>query len=413
MILERVVFISSIIILMLLLCYKVKQKHSFKNIYVIGILAVSLGIYLPFVIYNNYIPYIFQIGIFVFGILFPAIYTFIQYNDIKLKRKILYHNMKKEYKYKNYEKTMQLIKKLIAIDGYTSEYALILGICYKESNELINAEECYKKAIELDKYNAQAHFEIGVIYEKFSQRKEAVDFYVRAIRIKPDYYEAYEALAINLTRQGKFDLAIKIYKKATMIFQNSFELLYNLAMLESETGERYDAIEHFEKVLVIKSDLFTARYSLGVLYYEKKEYQKAIDQFTQILNNAIYGTRAYYKLAILYMDLKDYERAMSSLEYAFELDSYYIAEADKEYAFNPIRDRINDYKIQKEKNRIKDYSKRSFLDKTFKLLKLDEDINEDENLCKKDNVIEDKNNELIEANDSKKECTVIKLKSNA
>lgn len=409
MIIEKVVFVSSIIILMILLGYKAVEKHNNKNIIVIGLLAICLGIYLPFVIYNISIPYIFQIGIFIVGILFPLIYTVIQYNDIKLARKILYRNMKKAYKYKNYERTMELLKKLIYIDGYTSEYALLLGICYKENNELINAEECYEKAIEIDKYNPQAHYELGVIYEKFSQKKEAVDFYVRAIKIKPDYYEAYEALAINLTRQGKFNLAIDIYKRATLIFPNSFEIFYNLAMLESEIGERYDAIEHFEKVLVIKPDLFTARYTLGVLYYEKKEYQKAIDEFSKILNNSIYGTRAYYKLAIVYMEMKDYERAMSSLEYAMELDSHYVKEADKEYIFNPIRDRINDYKIQKEKAKIKDYSKRSFIDRTFKLLKLDD--KEEKTI---QNEVEKKNEKNVdESINNEEENNDIKMQNNA
>jgi len=255
-----------------------------------------------------------------------------------------------------------------------------------------------ESAISLDKHNSNAYYEMANLYEMLDRKKDAINLYTRALQIKPDYYEAYEALGILLTRQGKFKCAVDVYKTAIFMFPNSFEMLYNMAMIESELGNYDSAIEAFEKAIKVKPDLYSAYYSLGNLYHNKKEYEKSIEAYKKILNTTVYGTRSYYNIAKVYAESEDYERAMSSLEYAMELDSHYIKEADREYVFNPMRDMINNYKIQKEKNNIKDYSKRNFNNKGFRLLDLNNDDKEYVNDIEEVEVLEDKTKveEIIE-----------------
>ena len=400
MILEKLVFISTTIFLIVLLTYKFIKKGQKNNVIFISILCISLGSYLPFVIYRVSIPKILQIVFYFCGLVLPAVYTILQYNDINILKKLLYYNLKNAYKNKNYVRTMELLKKVIYFDGYTSEYAVMFGNCYRDQNDFIKAQEFYESAISLDKYNPNAYCELASIYEKFDDKKEAIKLYTRALQIKPDYYEAYEALGILLTRQGRFACAVDIYNRAILMFPNSFEMLYNLAMIESELGNYESAISSFEKAINAKPDLYSAYYSLGNLYYNKKEYEKSIEAYKKILNTTVYGTRAYYNISIVYAASGDYDRAMSSLEYAMELDPHYIKEADMEYAFNPIREMINNYKIQKEKNNIKDYSKRNFNDKGFRLLDLNnsENISYIENKKENEEKIEDKEKleEIIE-----------------
>lgn len=395
MLLEKLVFISATIFLIVLLTHKFIKKNNTNNIFFIAILCISLGSYLPFVIYSVSIPKILQILFYLIGLVLPSIHTILQYNDIKILKKLLYYNLKNSYKNKNYEKTMELLKKVIYLDGYTSEYAVMFGNCHREQNNLITAQEFYESAISLDRYNPNAYYELATLYEKFDDKKEAMRLYTRTLQIKPDYYEAYEALGILLTRQGKFNSAVDIYNRAILMFPNSFEMLYNLAMIESELGDYESAIINFEKAIKVKPDLYSAYYSLGNLYFNKKEYEKSIEAYKKILNSTVYGTRAYYNISIVYAESGDYDRAMSSLEYAMELDPHYIKEADSEYAFNPIREMINNYKIQKEKNNIRDYSKRNFDDKGFRLLSFNNDKNiSNINETKED--IDDNESEIIE-----------------
>lgn len=401
MILGEILFISTSICLLTLITCKFIKKRTLSNILCISILAISLGSYLPFVIYNIFIPKIFQILYFVLGIAIPTIYIYFQYNNINLLKKILCYNTKKAYKNKNYQRTMELLKKIIYLDGYTSEYAVIFGNCHKEQGHFVVAQEFYESAIALDKYNPNAYYELANVYEKIDKYKEAIDLYTRALQIKPDYYEAYEALGILLTRQGKFNLAVDIYNRGILMFPNSFEMSYNLAMIESELGNYDYAIENFEKTIKIKPDLYSAYYSLGQLYLNKKEYEKSIEAYKKILNSTVYGTRAYYNISKVYVEIGDYDRAMSSVEYAMELDPHYIKEADNEYAFNPIREMINNYKIQKEKNNIKDYSKRNFDNKGFRLLSLDDSKNV--------NCIEETKEEI----DNNKDLEIVEIKNHA
>lgn len=413
MLLEKLVLISTIGVLIILLSYSFIKKRNINNLFIISVLIVCLGIYLPFVIKGSFIPNILQIAIFIAGILIPSIYTFIQYNNIKILKKILYYNLKKSYNSKNYIKTMELLKKVIYIDGYTSEYAVLLGNCNKGINEIVSAQECYESAIALDKYNPNAYFELAGIYEKFEQKDKALDMYTKAIKIKPDYYEAYEALAIHLTRRGKFKSAIDIYNRAILIFPNSFEMLYNVAMIESELGSYEEAITNFEKAIAIKPDLYSAYFSLGNLYHNKKEYEKSINAYKQILNTTVYGSRSYYSISIVYAESGDYERAMSSLEYAMELDPHYIKEADREYAFNPMRDMINNYKIQKEKNNIKDYSKRTFKDKGFRLLNLDEIGSNEKQIKEAKEVKEESSKKQVDKLDNEESNEMLKIQNHA
>ena len=373
--LGEILFISINICLLTLTIRKLIHKRKLGNVICISILAISLGSYLPFVIYNVFIPKIFQFLYFTIGIVVPSAYIFFQYNNINLLKKILCYNLKNAYKYKNYERTIELLKKVIYLDGYTSEYAVMFGNCHREQNNLVTAQEFYESAISLNKHNPNAYYELANVYEKINKNKDAINLYTRALQIKPDYYEAYEALGILLTRQGKFNLAVDIYNRAILMFPNSFEMSYNLAMIESELGNYDYAIESFEKTIKIKPDLYSAYYSLGQLYFNKKEYEKSIEAYKKILNSTVYGTRAYYNIAKVYVEKGEYEKAMSSLEYAMELDSHYIEKADNDYTFNPIREMINNYKIQKEKNNIKDYSKRNFDNKGFRLLNLDDNKN--------------------------------------
>lgn len=390
MFLEKITFISIVLFLIVFLSIKILKKYEPNNIFVIGLLSVALGSYIPFAIFNIFIPKAVQIILYIIGIVIPGVYILLQYNNIKLSQKLLYYNVKRSYKNKEYNKTIELIKRLIYLYGQKPEYTNMIAGCYKGLDDLITAKEYYMYTLTMDKYNHIAHYEIGNILEKFGESQEATEYYIKAIKIKHDYYEAYETLGILFTRKGKFKLAIDIYKNAINIFPTSFEMLYNLAMLQSELGYYDDAIESFEKVTNIKTDLYSAYYSLGKLYFNKGEYEKSIEAYKKVLNTTVYGTRAYYEIAVSYIKNGDKERAMSSLEYAMELDPHYVKEADEEYAFDSIREEINNYKIQKEKNKIKDYSNRNFKNKGFRLLNLD---NKEENKEENKTINNDKQNE--------------------
>lgn len=369
---EIIVVVSLSIILMTLLVVRYVRRYAPENIVIVPLIALFLSLYIPFAINNISIPLYLQILILIFDIIIPACCVTLQYNNIILSRKILYYKMKYNFKICEYTKTIDLISKLVSLEGRRAEYLYILGQCYKHIGDFINSRDSFALAIELDEKDYKSYYELGLALDETNKKDSAIVMFNNALKLKPDFYEAQEALGICLTSKGEFEEAVKIYRKALRYHPDSYELYYNIAMIESELGNYEEAIQAFEEAGKIKYDLYTAFYNLGKLYYSEGKYDEAIGAFTRILNSTTYGPKGYYNLAIVYSKKGEYDKAMSTLEYSMELDSKYIEKADSEYIFNPFRNRIEDYKKAKEKIKIKEFQKHNFMDQSFKIFKLKE-----------------------------------------
>lgn len=367
MILEKIVFVMLLLVLIGLLCYKLFKCYEFQNIFMIGTILISLGSYLPFAINKVYIPRNIQLIIFFVGIIIPSIYLVIQYNDIKIVTKLLYKKINKLYKLKNYTKAIENTKKLIKLEGYTSKNAELLGNCYSSLHDNNLAQDFYEISINLDKHNATSYLHLAKIKELINSKKEAINLYIEAIKYDEKLYEAYEGLAILLTNLGIYKYALEVYEKALSFYPNSYELLYNMAMLEYRLHFYDEAIHHFTKAINLDKTLYGAYLSLGNIYLIKNDLESAIICFKNLINVSTYAVFAYYNLALIYCKKENYDVSFAILEYAMESDSHYINEAEKNSILAPLKDRIKKYKIQKEKQKLKDYTKRNFKNVELKL----------------------------------------------
>lgn len=374
MIVEKIITIIAELILVFMLCYKLKKSISRENLVIIPLCFISTGIYIFFVASRKYIPIYLQISIFLFGFLLPVISSFLQYNNIMIKRKLLYYRMKYLYNLKEYEKVIKYIIKLVALDGRTAEYLYILGMCYKNLDDYINARDSFALATELDKGDYKSYYELGRILDETNKKETAIVMFNKAIKIKPDFYEAREALGICYTSQGKFKEAINVYKKALEKHPDSYEIYYNIAIIELELEEYDEAKAAFKKAGEIKNDLYTAFYNLGNICYLLGEYDEAIEAYRKMLNSGVYGPKAYYKIAVVYACKKEYEKALATLEYAIELDPKYIKKSRGEYAFENMRKMIDNYLIQKEVLETKEKEKKDYMKYKFKIFKKDDDL---------------------------------------
>ena len=379
MIIDKVIVVLLALSLLIAMTVRYIKRYAPENLVLVPLLTFFITLYIAFTIYNINIHIFLQIPIFLFSVFIPAIAVYLQYNNIILTRKILYYKMKFYYKSGNYNKTIEYIEKLVSHEGRKSEYLYILGKCYKELGDFINARDSFSLAIELNSNDYKSYYEYGLILDETNKRSFALNMYEAALKIKPDFYEANEALGISLTSQGRFDEAVEIYKNALKLYPNSYEIYYNIAMIESELGRYDNAIEAFKKSGEIKEDLYMAHYNLGKLYYSKGEYDNAIEAYMKILPSTNYGPKGYYEIAIIYAVKQDFDRSMTSLEYAMELDMKYIEKADREYIFNPIRKLIENYKQTKENEKIEQIQKHNFMRNKLKIFSKREEeyINEE------------------------------------
>lgn len=371
---ERIGILIISIILTVMLSVKYVKRYNPINLFVIPVMAFLDSIYTYLTIYNVYVEWYIDFILYIFTIIIPLFLVLLQYNNIILKRQILYYTMKCLFKAKEYDKTIVYINKLVNLEGRNNEYMYILGRCYKSKNDYINARDCFALAIELNPKDYLSCYEFGLILDETNKKEVACAMFNKALKINPNFYEAAEALGISLTSQGNFKKAIYIYRKIIKKFPRSYELYYNIGMLEMELGNYEKAIESFTCCADIKPDLFMAHYNIGKLEFILKRYDNAISSYKKIVYSPVYGPKAYYKMAIIFAIKEEYEKAMANLEYAIELDDNFIKEASKEASFNKIRKQINDFCEAREKLIEKKKEKNNFISNKFSLFKKNEDI---------------------------------------
>lgn len=378
MILDKIVIISVAILFITLLCVRYVRRYAPENLIIVALAALGVSSYITFAVMNMSIHLYAQIVIFIFSFVVPAFTIMLQYNNIILKRKIRYIKMKNAYKNREYERAIKLIEKIVLDEGRKSEYLYILGQCYKELRDFINARDSFALSAELDPKAYKSYYELGLILDETNKKETAMVMFNKALKIKPDYYEAAEALGICLTSQGRFEEAVKAYKDAVKIHENSCELYYNIGMLEMEIGHFDDAEKMFTRSGQINPNLYTAFYNLGEINYIKGDYDKAIEEYKKIVKSSIYGPKAYYKIAMAYAAKSEYDLSMSALEYVIEFDPKYLKMAKDEFIFRNMLDRIDEYVKNKEELERLKREKKNYMRDRLRLFKRKREETEDE-----------------------------------
>lgn len=353
MVIEKVVTIVAIVALNFFLVNKFVKRYAPENIFIEALSSFAFGSYLVFTLSDIYIPKFIQIVLVIFMFFIPLIFVLLQYNNIILTRKILYYKMKWNMYMQDYEKSKNLLYKLIEQTGRKSQYYYYLGVCYKHLNDFVNSRDSFALAVELDKRDYLSYYELGCILDETNKKETAIIMFNNALRIKPDFYDAAESLGISYTSQARYEEALRVYKNALEYHPDSFELYYNIAMVELEIGDYDQSEKSFEKAANLKPKLYSAYYNIGTINYLKGDYAKAIEFFKLARSSTMYGGRAYYKLATVYAATNEYEKAMSCLEYAIQIEPKYLKEAKEELVFENIKNKILDYEeglIELEKN---------------------------------------------------------------
>jgi tetratricopeptide (TPR) repeat protein len=158
----------------------------------------------------------------------------------------------------NTGKNEEAISQLLALyiertDIY--EVPLILGKCYKESND----------------FNA------------------ALNYFSKAININPDNTEAYfERFSLNYDRKYWSEAKNDLLKLMSLdsSYTNSFS--FQLAYCYSELNNTNEAFTIYNKILKTDSNNSSAYNNRGVIYQARGDYQLALNDYTNALKNSKY-----------------------------------------------------------------------------------------------------------------------------
>ena len=384
MIIDKIAVILVAFILTIYLSVVYIKKQATENLVILSLLAFAIGVYIPFTIYDIYVPIYIHIPIILFGMIIPIMIALLQYNNIIVSGNLLYRNAKKLYNKENYEAALKEIIKVIEIEGKKSEYLYLLGKCYCNLNDDIHARDSFALAIDINKEDYESYYELGCVLDRTGKVESAIIMLDKAIKLCPEMYEAYEAMGICYTELKKYKEAIKVYKNALKYYPKSYEMYYNIAVLEMQIEKYDDAEKDFIYAIHLNPDLHAAHYNLGNLKYLKGEYDKAIEEYKTVVATNHYSDKAYYKIAMIYAIQKEYDKAMTVIEYLIELNSIYIEKIQNEFIFSNMKNQIHQYLITREYALEEEKQKKNYMRERNgifkKRKKLEEKIEEEEQL---------------------------------
>lgn len=215
----------------------------------------------------------------------------------------------------------------------------LLAECYEKEGGMRRAIEEYVTAVDINKKDYKSYFKIADLLRDLGKKDEAIEMLNTLVRTKPDCYEASCLLGELLCEQERFKEAANIYHEALKYRPADFDLYYNLGIVYTRLSDFQMAKEMYERAAEINHRMYGANYNLGLIAFIQKDYDVAEKYFENSLYDEL-EPMAYYQLAKIYIYKGEKDKAINFLNKAIELEPKLKEMAEKEKAFEKIKEYI-------------------------------------------------------------------------
>ena len=215
----------------------------------------------------------------------------------------------------------------------------LLAQIYEKEGGMRKAIDEYVCAIDIKKNDYESYFIVTKLLKDLGKKDEAIQMLQTLLRNKPDYYDASIQLGDLLMEQERLKEAVSVYNDALKYNPSEYELYYNLGIAYTRLSDFQMAKEMYEKAASINHYLYLGYYSLGMISLFENDLESAREYFKK----SIYGElepKAYYQLAKIYILKNEKDMAINFLNKAIELDNKLMKKAEKEPAFETIKQYI-------------------------------------------------------------------------
>lgn len=216
----------------------------------------------------------------------------------------------------------------------------LLAECYEKEGGMRRAIEEYVTAVDINKKDYKSYFKIADLLQDLGKKDEAIEMLNTLVRTKPDCYEASCLLGELLCEQERFKEAANVYHEALKYRPADFELYYNLGIVYTRLSDFQMAKEMYERAAEINHRMYGANYNLGLIAFIQKDYDMAEKYFENSLYDEL-EPMAYYQLAKIYVYKGEKDKAINFLNKAIELEPKLKEMAEKEKAFDKIKEYIS------------------------------------------------------------------------
>lgn len=276
------------------------------------------------------------------------------------------------YLARNYEKTIDIFKKLIS-ENYTHYFAFyLMGMSYYCVGKKELALEFFEKTIKMEDTFIQAYHYMGVIYYENEEYSKAISYFENSETLNEYYGEAQfyktccyinlgkieeTAPIINKTVEHYKDKesiliiagliniinnnqssASKYLKTAHSINPNSPHLPYYFSLISRMDNNLNEAEKYLNKEYQLRRDDPSLIYELALLQIEKKNYVEATQYLQLCIKKDPNHFKAFFTLGIISMEAQNCDNAKRYFERALSLKAN-----DKNVLWYSA---INEYRLQ-------------------------------------------------------------------
>ena len=229
----------------------------------------------------------------------------------------------------------------------------LLAECYEKEGGMRRAIDEYVTAVDINKKDYKSYFKIAELLRDLGKKDEAIQMLETLVKTKPDCYEGSCLLGELLCEQERFKEAANVYNEALLYKPGDFDLYYNLGIVYTRMSDFQMAKEMYERAAAINHKLYGANYNLGVIIFIQGDYDTAEKYFEKSLYGEL-EAMSYYQLAKIYIYKNEKDKAINFLNKAIELDSRLLKLAEKEKAFEKIKQHITVSVKMDEKDEIEE-----------------------------------------------------------
>ncbi|XP_035184240.1 tetratricopeptide repeat protein 6 isoform X2 [Oxyura jamaicensis] len=199
-----------------------------------------------------------------------------------------------------------------------AEMYFLMGLCYMEQTNLLQARDSFNMAIRLHTRYPDAFYQRGLCRMQLGQAKCIRDFN-RTLALCPSHFQAYMSRAAYYGSKGRYSKAIMNCNEAIKILPNSARAYFYRGTLKYQNKTFKAAIEDLSKTIDLNKTCILAYYNRAICYHQIKNFGKALKDYGILILHELSKEiilKVLINRGLLYMEVGDYANACEDFKEA-------------------------------------------------------------------------------------------------
>lgn len=224
------------------------------------------------------------------------------------------------YRNSDYEKTRNIISKIIKIDENYLPAKILRALIKLETKDILGARFELEELVDLDSKDDFALFSLAKIYLELGLYEKAKAYMERALELRYDSLE-YMCEYINIViQEGNYDLAQKLVDKVKEISEYYFDNWVLQAKIYNETENCVALFDTAQKLIEMDSNRYEGYYYNALALYVSEDIMFAIESLKKAISLNVNDSSLYVLMSEFYQVIGRNEEALLYLDEATSIE---------------------------------------------------------------------------------------------